>query len=150
MWKIFIFLRHGFILKSRNLTFPNLLKNFWTSLTFKQKRKSKQNFVKKIWWITKYFGGSDPMNELMLYTGGGRGENWPAELVIILQSFCRKHFLRRLYSMHPKFNSYLIKIMIMVILFRFLSHEHAANMFFKFLEITLSRIRVIYCNPTCR
>ena len=51
-------------------------------------------------------------------------------------------------GMHPDFNSYLI--MIMVILFRFLSHENAAKMFFKFLEITLSRIRVIYCNPTGR
>ena len=46
------------------------------------------------------------------------------------------------FGMHPKFNSYLI--MIMAILFGFLSHEHAAKMFFKFLEITLSEIRVIY------
>ena len=86
----------------------------------------------------------------------GKGGSWPAELVIFLsynkQSFCRKHFLQRGYmktfGMHPEFDSYLI--MIMVILFRVLSHEHAAKMFFKFLEITLSRIRVIYYNPMSR
>ena len=31
--------------------------------------------VKKIWWITKYFGGSDPMNELQLKKSGFNIQN---------------------------------------------------------------------------
>ena len=52
------------VLYWNHVTFPNLFKIFWTSPTFDQAKDKVKKIVKKIWWITKYFVGSDPMNEL--------------------------------------------------------------------------------------